>query len=482
MSDPNDADKLLEEIQAWLNSFETKNHSWFELVSSPDRGGDGRSSIAYDEKTDVPLERYTKQIALGLNDHSTSDALTNRGSFYHTRKQCELAVADFSAAIAMGHSLHVNLWRRSLVHRDMQRHDLELADLQRAVSAVPDPLPVMATDFLADCYARMSVLLRMGQRASTAFASSNALHKVFESQTVSVCHSTSVQQQIIALKSQLSDENRRLTDAAYRLYSDHKYLESVLRCILQTSDGLWFVNEIISLIAGYSMRIVSNVATCTGLNGDFQSICLLPGTAGTAGTVGMGLAAARFDFPAPYVAVGRLASIRSEQEYVRSPVTLRLVTRSDGKICAFPHDSNRVIFASKEKLRVFHLITGETSEIKGGGTAPAIHHDSTFNQHVGMLYLISSGGILQRISFRSKLGLQKVNRKNYPAVTFEHAAGVSDATGMVFDKSTPDSTVLYVAWAWSTITSFDFRTSTCGVCVCRCSLARRHRTPHRDQP
>ncbi len=256
--------KLQDAISSSLPSAEThssnanKSRVYLNLALALDDSDDDD----YDEE--AALEMYAKLIALGFSDANTETALCNRALIHRNRKQYDLAVADYSAAIATSQS-HTDFWYRSLLYREMRRYDLELADIQNAISQATD------TDetYLPDCHARMSVLTRMRRKRNASPSRALDPTDLYESHTTSISQATAVKQQLSQaitavkkLKSELAGENNHFAEITRRQF-DQKKMENVLRKVLQSQGGgFWFVNDLISIIAGYAMRIEGRVATC----------------------------------------------------------------------------------------------------------------------------------------------------------------------------------------------------------------------------
>ncbi len=174
------------------------------------------------------------------------------------------------------------------------------------------------------------------------------------------------------------------------------------------------------------MRIVGAVRTCGAAH--LSAICRRFGTS-------------EFVTFANAEAFEIQVEIRDSLQTVISTNVVSLHSR--GEMCAVPHDRNRVVIAGRECLSVLNLVTNSVTAFDGGGIAPAIHHNST-SKYAGRLYLWNHACMLERVDFIRCEDGETVRLERIPYPATQHADSCEHVSGMVFDKSSPDSSVLYM--------------------------------------
>ncbi len=448
-----------------LESSEDVSNAHFNLIRAFAESGDQSQAAEWQDKL----------IALGLKDQNTSLTLISRGASHREasahRDHNRWALTAFTDAIETGKALHIAYWNRSLLHREMKQFDLELADLQSAIAA---PTDLVLSDHRAECHARIMVLLRMQRKrpradptnsaaaAAAAAAASTDLNALeLQNESLSFAHSAHLQfieasERVKKLKSELSAANRYFAQTTQRLYSDRGYLEGVLRLILQStgSGGLWVVSDLISLIAEYAVRRTAIVVRCDDGGGG--------GGGGLRAPEAIGLT---FGGSRLISAVGSWVAIRSAPHQIKERVSsfpVELGERHEKlRFCPYPHDPERIIFVSHFHLHILNLVSKDVTAIGYGSQAVTIHHNSRAKQHAGKLYSF-------RCNELESVNLKGLKTNQIPKSRLQLLSSDSwEATAVVFDKSSLDSSILYFTVAGRhdsdahSIRSFDLKTRTC---------------------
>ncbi len=221
-----------------------------------------------------------------------------------------------------------------------------------------------------------------------------------------------------------------IAETTRRLQFDHKYMESVLRNLPHSSgdgSGLWFVHDLVSLIAGYAMRFAGSVETIPD-GARYDTICLSWGGGALVFGSGDGVIGYR-----PGLVVSG-----DDQSQSRVQLTIEIPRAEEigGCLCAFPHDPNRMLYVTCSSTDVIDLVSDKKTVIAVGGFNPTIHHNPNSPQHAGMMYCIDNG--LKRCHFSAD---EKTGFFLSQSIVVRTVGQSPD--WCVFDKSDPHTSLLY---------------------------------------
>jgi tetratricopeptide (TPR) repeat protein len=87
------------------------------------------------QKWDLAVADYTQAIAINPN---LAEAYNNRGIVYRNQQKWDLAVADYTQAIAINPNLAEAYTNRGNVYRNQQKWDLAVADFTQAIAINPN--------------------------------------------------------------------------------------------------------------------------------------------------------------------------------------------------------------------------------------------------------------------------------------------------------------------------------------------------------
>ncbi|MBD2388613.1 serine protease [Cylindrospermum sp. FACHB-282] len=99
-----------------------------------------RGSLYHDQKKwDLALADYTKAIAI---NSEYASAYYNRGNLYHDQKKWDLALADYTKAIAINPEYASAYYNRGNLYNDQKKWDLALVDFTKAIAINPEDAEV----------------------------------------------------------------------------------------------------------------------------------------------------------------------------------------------------------------------------------------------------------------------------------------------------------------------------------------------------